>query len=183
MNKSNPEYCNFAFISLNKGLLESDAWNSLSLNQIRVFIYLYSCLQWYKDKRKKTYYPSNNGEIEVSSVKMRAKLHISKQTCSKAIHQLIKVGLIKLTRVGENKVCHKYKILYDVVSQLEERWRKYPEQDWENECPKTPNTLVGIKTRFKSHPEKVDRISVNQASSLDLALDNRQVDLPNNEEN
>tara|TARA_Y100001970_G_scaffold100521_1_gene126297 strand:- start:3199 stop:3663 length:465 start_codon:yes stop_codon:yes gene_type:complete len=154
MNKSNPKYCKFAFISLNKGLLESEAWNTLTNNQIRVFIYLWSCLVWYKDKRKS--YPSNNGDITVSSVIMRDALNISKQTCSKAIHQLIKVGFIRLTRIGENKICHKYKILYEVVPQAEQRWKKYPEQDWENECPKTPNTLVGVKTRFKSHPKKVD---------------------------
>jgi len=151
-----PRYCKFSFISLNKGLLESEAWNSLTKNQIRVFIYLWSCFSWYRDKKKKISYPSNNGDITVSSIKMLIALNISKQTCSKAIHQLIKVGLIRLTRVGENKVCHKYKILYDFVPQSEERWRKYPEQDWEHECPKTPNTLIGVKTRFKSHPKKVD---------------------------
>ena len=156
MNKSIPSYCKFSFISLNKGLLESEAWNSLTNNQIKVFIYLWSCLVWYRDKKKKISYPSNNGDIKRSSVKMRMDLNISKQTCSKAIHQLIKVGFIRLTRVGENKVCHKYKILYEVVPQAEQRWKKYPEQDWENECPKTPNTLVGVKTRFKSHPKKVD---------------------------
>ena len=46
-----PAYCNFSFISLNKGLLESIAWNSLTKKEIRVFIYLYSCLQWYYDKK------------------------------------------------------------------------------------------------------------------------------------
>ena len=167
MNKSIPSYCKFSFISLNKGLLESEAWNSLTKKQICVFIYLWSCLVWYRDNKKKLFYPSNNGDITVSSVKMRKALNISKQTCSKAVHQLIIVGLIRLTRVGENKVCHKYKILYDVVSQKEERWRKYPEQDWENECPKTPNTLIGINTRFKSHPNKVDCISDKQTSKVD----------------
>ena len=105
-----PKYCRFSFISLNKNLLESPAWNNLTIKQIWVFNYLWSCLQWYKEKKKKSY-PSNNGEIEVSTVKMRNKLGISKQTCSKAIHKLIEVGLIRLTRVGHNKVCHKYKIL------------------------------------------------------------------------
>ena len=52
-------------------------------------------------------------------------------------------------------------------TQLEERWRKYPEQDWEHECPKTPNTLIGVKTRFKSHPNKVDCISDKQTSKVD----------------
>ena len=96
-----PKYCKFAFISLNKTLLESSAWNTLASKQIRVFIYLWSCLQWYKQKKKKAI-PSNNGDIAVSTVKMREKLGISKQTCSKAIHKLIEVGLIRLTRVGEN---------------------------------------------------------------------------------
>jgi len=41
-----PKYCKFSFISLNKTLIESYAWNSLTNKQIRVFIYLWSCLQW-----------------------------------------------------------------------------------------------------------------------------------------
>ena len=156
MNNSIPSYCKFSFISLNKNILESEAWNSLSIKQIRVFVYLWSCLVWYKDKKKKKTYPSNNGQIEVSSDIMRKKLNISKQTCSKAIHQLIKVGFIRLTRVGQNKVCHKYKILYDVVPQNEQRWKKYPDENWANECPKRPNSLNGIDTRFKPNPKKVD---------------------------
>ena len=162
-----PRYCKFSFISLNKGLLESEAWNSLTNNQIRVFIYLWSCLVWYRDKKKGKSYPSNNGDITVSSVKMRKALSISRQTCSKAVHQLIIVGLIRLTRVGENKVCHKYKILYDVVSQPEQRWRKYPDENWENECPKRPNSLNGVETRFKAKPNKVHCISDKQTSKVD----------------
>ena len=154
MNNTIPTYCKFRFISLNKNILESEAWNSLSIKQIRVFVYLYSCLQWSKDKKK--WIVVNNGQIEVSSDIMRKKLNISKQTCSKAIHQLIKVGLIRLTRVGQNKVCHKYKILYEVVSQKEERWKKYPDENWANECPARPKSLNGVATRFKANPKKVD---------------------------
>ena len=74
---------------------------------------------------------------------------------------------VTLTRVGQNKVCHKYKMLYKVVPQNQERWRKYPEQNWKHECPKAPNNLVGKDTRFKSHPKKVDRKSDNQSNKLD----------------
>ena len=56
MNNSIPSYCKFSFISLNKNILESEAWNSLSIKQIRVFVYLWSCLVWYKDKKKKKTY-------------------------------------------------------------------------------------------------------------------------------
>ncbi len=157
-------YCKFAFISLSKGLLESEAWNELTLSQIQVFIYIWSCLQWGKIKKKPV--SANNGEITISTTKMKDKLRISKATCTTAVHKLIEVGLIRLTRVGQNKICHKYKVLYSVVPQKDERWRKYPEQNWKHECPKSPNNLVGNDTRFKSHPKELDRINDNQSKEL-----------------
>ena len=161
-------YCKFRFISLNCGLLESEAWNELKLSQIKFFIYIWSCLQWAKIKSKKKlkWIPSNNGDIEISMEKMRVKLGYSKATCSNALKKLIEVGLIRLTRIGSNKICHKYKILYDVVPQNEQRWRKYPEKNWKHECPIAPNNLVGKDTRFKSHPNKVDRIIDNQSNEI-----------------
>ena len=158
-------YCRFSFISLNAGLLESAAWNELKLSQIRVFTYIWSCIQWTKIKKK--YYAANNGDIEISMEKMKDKLGICNATCTTAVHKLIEVGLIRLTRVGQNKICHKYKMLYSVVPQKEERWRKYPEQNWKDECPKAPNNLVGKDTRFKSHPKELDRINDNQTKKLD----------------
>ena len=174
-----PKYCNFAFISLNKTLLESPEWNTLTLKQIRVFIYLYSCLQW--TVNKKQWIVLNNGDISVSTIKMRNKLGISKQTCSKAIHKLIEVGLIRLTRIGENKVCHQYKILYNIVPQREERWKKYPDKDWLHECPKRPNMLVGKSTQFKSDPKKVAHKSNKQPNEFDLEGTNNQVKLTHND--
>ena len=158
-------YCKFAFISLNAGLLESAAWNELKLSQIRVFTYIWSCIQWTKIKKK--YYAANNGDIEISMVKMKDKLGICNATCTTAVHKLIEVGLIRLTRVGQNKICHKYKILYSEVSQKDERWRKYPDKNWKHECPKAPNNLVGKDTRFKSHPNGLDRKLNNQTKKLD----------------
>jgi len=158
-------YSKFAFISLNAGLLESAAWNELKLSQIRVFTYIWSCIQWTKIKKK--YYAANNGDIEISMVKMKDKLGICNATCTTAVHKLIEVGLIRLTRVGQNKICHKYKMLYSVVPQKDERWRKYPDKNWKDECPKAPNNLVGKDTRFKSHPKELDRKLNNQTKKLD----------------
>ena len=157
-------YCRFSFISLNAGLLESPAWNKLTLSQIRVFTYIWSCIQWTKIKKK--YYAANNGDIEISIVKMKDKLGICNATCTTAVHKLIEVGLIRLTRVGQNKICHKYKMFYSVVPQKDERWRKYPKQNWKDECPKSPNNLIGKDTRFKSHPNGLDRINDNQTKEL-----------------
>ena len=159
-------YCNFKYISLNVGLLESAAWNELTLSQIQVFIYIWSCLQWGKAKKREKPLSANNGDITISTTKMKDKLGLCKATCTTAVHKLIEVGLIRLTRVGENKICHKYKVLYAVVPQNEERWRKYPNKNWKHECPKTPNNLVGKDTRFKSHPKELDRINDNQSKEL-----------------
>ena len=159
------KYCKFASITLTKELLESQAWDELTLSQIRVFTYIWSSLQW--GKIKKDWVAANNGDIKISTEKMREKLGISKATCTTAIHKLITVGLIRLTREGQNKVCHKYKMLYRVVPTNEQRWKKYPDQDWAHECPKSPNNLVGKKTQFKSHPKKVDRIADNQTNKVD----------------
>ena len=157
-------YCRFSFISLNAGLLESAAWNELKLSQIRVFTYIWSCIQWTKIKKK--YYAANNGDIEISMVKMKDKLGICNATCTTAVHKLIEVGLIRLTRIGQNKICHKYKMLYSVVPENEQRWRKYPGKNWKHECPKAPHNLVGKDTRFKSHPKELDRINDNQSKEL-----------------
>ena len=170
-------YPKFSYMPLEKSLVESKAWNELTRKEINIFTYLYSCLQWTWNKKKTKYEALNNGDIEVSSIKMGKKLGISKQTASKGIHKLIKVGFTSLTRVGENKTCHMYKILYKAVPSFQERWRKYPEQNWESECPKAPNKLVGKDTRFKSHPKKVDLNSNIQESLDDLDIDISKVKL------
>tara|TARA_Y100001968_G_scaffold80794_1_gene71923 strand:+ start:395 stop:919 length:525 start_codon:yes stop_codon:yes gene_type:complete len=167
---SNGRFPNFSnLLCFNKGFFESQSYRELTKSELEIFIYIRACLKYANTgkKRKVKWEASNNGDIEISMEKMRKKISISKQTCSKGVHKLIKVGFIKLTRLGRNKTCHMYKVLYDVVPQSEERWRKYPEQDWEHECPKTPNTLIGVKTRFKSHPNKVDCISDKQTSKVD----------------
>ena len=163
------KYCKFKSITLHKGILESEAWDELTKSQEQAFIYIWSCLQWTQIKinNKKQWVVSNNGDIDISMITMREKLGFSKSTCTTAIHKLIEVGLILLTRVGQNKICHMYKVLFRVVPPNEERWRKYPEKNWKHECPKSPNNLIGKKTQFKSHPKKVDRKLNNQSNKVD----------------
>ena len=108
--------------------------------------------------RQEQWFPKNNGDIKISTIKMRKKLNLSKQTCSKAVHKLIEVGFIRLTRHGQNKTCHMYKVLYRVVPQREQRWLKYPIENWKHECPKSPNILAGKDTRIggKKDPTKIE---------------------------
>ncbi len=155
----NGRFPNFSYLMcFNKAFFESQAYKELTKSEIEIFIFIRACIQYVNTgkKRKIKWEAKNNGLITISMEKMRKKLGVSKQTCSKGVHKLIKVGFITLTRIGDNKVCHMYKVLYDVVPTKQERWRLYPEKNWEHECPKSPNNLVGKNTRFKSHPKKVN---------------------------
>ena len=148
--------------------LGSYAWNKLTPIEQHVYYYLFTALIWKKKKKKDMVYECvNNGGIEVSFAKMREKIPMTSKTMSKAIKNLIGVGLIRLTRVGENKKCHMYELLGEgVVEKKKQRWLSYPEKDWYHEAPKHPNNLVGKKSRwkkgksgnpnFKSHPTKVN---------------------------
>jgi len=149
--------------------LGSKAWNKLSKREQQVYYYLFTALKWKPKKKKHSLYECiNNGGIEVSLTKIKEKIPMTSKTASKAVKNLIGVGLIKLTRVGQNKECHKYELLGEgLVPQKQQRWRWYSDtKNWYHESPSHPNNLVGKKTqwtkgqcgnpKFKSHPTKVN---------------------------
>ena len=163
--------CNWDF-------LMSPAWCSLTRKEQQVFYYIYTCIIWVKKKKRDIrYIASNNGDIEISSIIIREKIKMSSKTYTKAIKKLISVGLIRLTREGQNKTCHMFKVLFgDACNSNEIRWNKYPEQNWEHEVPKSPNNLIGKDSRwkagecgnpnYKSHPTKVNGIDENQSKEV-----------------
>ena len=177
MNKKSiirlPKYCvrdKDTHFPLKYYLLESQAWSELTRSSQKVLFYLYSRLQWINmgSKSRPEWDVKNNGQIEVASLTLMKYTGInSKQTITSAIHQLIEVGFIRLTREGSSRITHMYKILLpNCVPQIQQRWRKYPDKNWKDELPKCPNSLVGVKTRFKSktHPKEVD---LNKSKELD----------------
>ena len=161
--KTNSQWrCSYHFLG-------SKAWNKLTKREQQVLYYLTTCLKFGKlHKRDKDLVCMNNGDIEVSFEKLREKIPMSSKTCSMAIKNLIGVGLVTLTREGQNKQCHKYKLLIEGIDvpQKHQRWRFYPNKDWYHETPKHPNNLVGKNSRwkkgksgnpnFQSHPTKVN---------------------------
>ena len=150
--------------------LGSKAWNALTKIEQHVVYYLTTCLRFGKvHKRDSNMVCLNNGDIEVSSSKIREKIPMSSKTFSKAVKNINGVGIFRITRYGVNKQCHKYKLLIEGIGvpQREQRWRYYSEnKNWYHESPKNPNNLVGKDKRwkkgecgnpnFKSHPTKVN---------------------------
>ena len=95
-------------------------------------------------------YP-NNGKISVTQSQFISQFHCVKQSYINARNLLIKVGCIKMTYRGGTGIgdMAKYKILtLRHIQHEHQRWRDYPDKNWDHEIPKAKKSLVGVSTRF-----------------------------------
>ena len=94
----------------------------------------------------------NNGKIGFPESEFRKYYNCASQTYYNARDQLITNGLIKQTKQGGfgpgDYATYKLLFLLDVRSS-HQRWRKYPEKNWEHEIPKSKHSVIGKDTRFK----------------------------------
>ena len=107
-------------------------------------------LRWTGKGRKKMW--TNNGDLSFTEVQFKNQNEVCSSTYLNARNKLIEVGLIKQTYRGG--MCRgdmaKYKLLFvNDIFPGEERWKRYPEENWAHEIPKRKKQLVGIKTRWK----------------------------------
>jgi len=96
----------------------------------------------------------NNGNISFTEKEYKA-MTGSDSSYIKARNKLIEVGFIKQTyRGGMHRGDRaKYKILIaDKSNSLpsnEERWRRYPDENWSHDIPKPKQQLIGKTTQWK----------------------------------
>ena len=128
----------------------SDAYHDLNLSGRELFHCLRTELR-YSGKGKKRRF-INNGELSYTETSFKKQYGYCSSTYLKARNKLIEVGFIKQTYRGGN--CRgdraKYKIL--VCTSLpvrEERWRRYPKENWAHEIPKIKKQSIGKNTRWK----------------------------------
>ena len=159
-------------VKMNKGCFyRNDIWFSSAYLSLSISSRdLLQCLvtEINKAKVKGKWVSLRNGElsfIESDYIKLTKR---SKQTYINARNQLIQTGFIKMTHRGGNGGGDRgmYRVLIaDDVRIEHQRWRKYPEQNWTNEIPKSRGLTIGKKTRFKkgqsarkviSHPIELD---------------------------
>lgn len=154
-NKSN-------YLKLPYRLLESEAFNKLTMNAIRML----SCINAHiqreniepNKRKKKKWIPINNGKISISSKMFMKECGIKSKECVlQTRNLLIEVGLLMITQEGTYKIAHLYKLLMpDLVPTKEQRWLQYPHKNWKHEIPKHTGNLRGKKTQFKSSPTNTD---------------------------
>ena len=140
-------------------LLFSDAYVDLPKSGRDLLHCLVFELKFVKNKRTGRYSYPNNRSVSFTEIQFKEEFGYASNTYITARNRLINNGLIKQTHRGG--MCRgdmaTYKILITPdLRESELRWLRYPKQNWEKEIPKNKNTLVGVKTRFKSKPTLIN---------------------------
>jgi len=120
-------------IYLPRNLLDSKAFNSLTLQQIKIYLEFLSKRQFStKDKKRKKAYTgsfteniTNNGKITFS-YKEAEKLGYTRPTFRTAIDRYLEVGLIDITKQGHGGIPKDGKITGEcTLYAISERWLNY----------------------------------------------------------
>ena len=165
------KFSHFKQLNFEKSFLTSVAFAQLKGVHIKVLLYMMARVQWYKEtikvgsRKEKVWRTKNNGDIDLAIKSEIAKdLKMNNNTISNAIHKLIWVGAIRITKIGgKDKTKHHYEILLPkYVKQEKQRWRKFPQENWEVDIPKNKNSSIGRETRFKKKQNPTDKCRFNQ---------------------
>ena len=159
-------------IKMKKGCFyHNDVWFSTAYQKLTIGARdLLQCLytEISKAKIKRKWKEQNNGELSFTERDYKSLTGRCSSTYLKARNKLIEVGFIELTHRGGT--CRgdraTYKILFGVnsIPKEKEKWRRYPDENWKNDIPKSKGMTIGVKTRWKkgqsgrkviSHPNGV----------------------------
>ena len=94
----------------------------------------------------------NNGEISFTESDFNKLTGRVSATYLNARNKLIEVGFIQLKYRGGFGVGDraKYKLFVGTnLKKEQERWRRYPDENWAHEIPKTKKQMIGVKTQWK----------------------------------
>lgn len=145
--------CNLGFY-YKQELYLSPAYQSLTIAARDLLHCLICELRWSKMKKggKIVKEMHNNGQVSFTETQYKNYFGKTSSTYLKARNKLIEVGFIKQIYRGGN--CRgdraTYKILCaDDITFDNQRWRRYPDENWKHEIPKAKKQLVGKETRWK----------------------------------
>ena len=139
---------------LDNKLYWSEAYQSLKISARNLLWCFFAELKFsgkWGDKNNPHLY-LGNGQLSFTETEFKKQGLGSSQTYINARNQLIRVGFIKITYRGgmARGDMNKYRLLFiKEVHREHQRWRKYPEKNWEHDIPKVKDYAVGRRTRFK----------------------------------
>ena len=143
-------------VKMNKGwFYRNEIWFSEAFKKLpRSATDLLQCFatEISKKQKRNKWSVVNNGQLSVTQSQFVKLTGYSKSTYIKERNRLIEHGFLKITYLGGGGSGDRslYKILIcDDVPNEEQRWRRYPQENWKNEIPKRENNLIGKKTQWK----------------------------------
>tara|TARA_Y100001980_G_C14364104_1_gene171107 strand:- start:129 stop:590 length:462 start_codon:yes stop_codon:yes gene_type:complete len=107
----------------------------------------------------------NNKRLSFSESEFRKQGLGASGTYISARNQLIRVGFIRVTYRGgmARGDMNTYELLInsELAPQSKQRWRRYPDENWEHEIPKVKDFAVGRETRFKKLKNTLKNVTLN----------------------
>ncbi len=154
-------------ILLDNKLYWSDAFQSLTKSAQNLLFCMIAELRFTGERGsiKHPFCYTNNGSISFSESEFRKQGLGASNTYISARNQLIEVGLIRITYRGgmARGDMNTYELLINsqLTPQSKQRWRLYPNENWEHEIPKVKDYAVGRKTRFKKSKNTLKNDTLN----------------------
>ena len=128
----------------------SSAYQTLTPAARELLHCMFTELRWTGRGNKKRY--TNNGDISFTESQFNEMYGSCSSTYLKARNLLIEVGFIK--QINRGGMCRgdraTYKILVcTMLPENQQRWLKYPEENWKHEIPRPKKQMVGVETQWK----------------------------------
>ena len=118
-----------------------------------------------RGSKSKPFSYTNNKRLSFSESEFRKQGLGVSGTYISARNQLIRVGLIRITYRGgmARGDMNTYELLINsqLAPQSKQRWRRYPDENWEDEIPKVKDFAVGRETRFKKSKNTLKNDTLN----------------------
>ena len=139
-------------ILLNNRFYWSQSYQSLTISGRNLLMCMVAELRFTGSRKKKTFSYTNNGKVSFTEYEWKKQDLGASQTYLNARNSLIKVGFIRTTYRGgmARGDMNTYELLInsELALQSKQRWRRYPNENWEHEIPKVKDYAVGRGTRF-----------------------------------
>ena len=155
------------YLLLNNNFYWSEAFQSLTKSAQNLLFCMIAELKYIgkRGSKKNPFRYTNSGRISFSETEFFKQGLGASGTYNSAKKQLIKVGLIKITYRGgfARGDMNTYQLLLnsEMVPQHKQRWRRYPNENWEHEIPKVKDYAVGKETRFKKKNNTLKNNTLN----------------------
>ena len=145
-------------VKMNKGwFYRNDVWFSKAYLSMPISARdLLQCLATeinkVQNKRTKKWEETRNGELSFTEAQYIKITGRCKGTYYNSIKELIRRGFIKINHRGGGGSGDRSTfnmLISQEMAKKEQRWRRYPAENWEHEIPKAKDNLVGKKTQWK----------------------------------